>query len=269
MPQDKGRTNNQGNQVSDKGLSFYNDPYVEYTVKKTEKIIKATYLLTNFLDVREPLKWALREMSLKLLQKISSTAHIRLPDREKTVLEIISTAKEFGLLVETAEAAGFMSDMNAQVLRGELQLLASFVEERYQDRFTMTSLLQLREEFFHVEQPASDSVLYNNMSFTKPIDKRTNTVVQNLTNKFSPKPITHPISQVAKGQVPTDRSQRQQIIIETAKSIGSFSIKDISHKIQNCSEKTIQRELLDMVKDGILTKEGERRWSKYALKVTA
>ena len=42
-------------------------------------------------------------------------------------------------------------------------------------------------------------------------------------------------------------------------------IKDVSPLIKGCSEKTIQRELLSMVKSGILKKEGEKRWSKYSL----
>lgn len=43
------------------------------------------------------------------------------------------------------------------------------------------------------------------------------------------------------------------------------TIKDISQVITDCSEKTIQRELIDMIKDNIVVREGERRWSRYEL----
>jgi len=44
-----------------------------------------------------------------------------------------------------------------------------------------------------------------------------------------------------------------------------LTIKDFTKNIKDCSEKTIQRELLAMVAKGVLKKEGERRWSKYFL----
>ena len=61
------------------------------------------------------------------------------------------------------------------------------------------------------------------------------------------------------------KNERQQIILDIIKEIGESSIKDISDNIKDCSEKTIQRELLSMVANGVLKKEGERRWSKYYL----
>jgi hypothetical protein len=35
--------------------------------------------------------------------------------------------------------------------------------------------------------------------------------------------------------------------------------------IVSCGEKTLQRELVSMVKDGVLKKLGEKRWSRYML----
>ena len=43
------------------------------------------------------------------------------------------------------------------------------------------------------------------------------------------------------------------------------SIKDVVREITDCSEKTIQRELAALVAQGVLKKEGERRWSTYTL----
>jgi len=44
------------------------------------------------------------------------------------------------------------------------------------------------------------------------------------------------------------------------------SIKEIAAVLPDLSSKTIQRELLSMVDDGLLIKKGERRWSRYSLK---
>jgi hypothetical protein len=42
-------------------------------------------------------------------------------------------------------------------------------------------------------------------------------------------------------------------------------VKDVSAVVKDCSEKTLQRELLALVAQGVLKKEGERRWSSYVL----
>jgi predicted HTH transcriptional regulator len=60
-----------------------------------------------------------------------------------------------------------------------------------------------------------------------------------------------------------DKSSRQDIILSMLKSGVKLTIKDFAQNIKDCSEKTIQRELLALVSKGMLKKEGERRWSKY------
>ena len=67
------------------------------------------------------------------------------------------------------------------------------------------------------------------------------------------------------GAIRPVRSRRDRIldiIIEK----GEVAIKDISDIITDCSEKTIQRELNDMIKDEKISKTGERRWSRYSIK---
>ena len=56
---------------------------------------------------------------------------------------------------------------------------------------------------------------------------------------------------------------RRTRIMGVLKSQPGASIKDIVDTIKDCSEKTIQRELNALIKDGFVIREGERRWSKY------
>lgn len=42
------------------------------------------------------------------------------------------------------------------------------------------------------------------------------------------------------------------------------SVKDIVKVIRGVSEKTIQRELQELIREGLVRKEGERRWSQYS-----
>jgi len=58
---------------------------------------------------------------------------------------------------------------------------------------------------------------------------------------------------------------RRETILSVIKNKGRASIKDISTHVRGVSEKTIQRELLSLIGEGKVLKEGERRWSTYTL----
>lgn len=62
------------------------------------------------------------------------------------------------------------------------------------------------------------------------------------------------------------RDDRRKIILALIKQKPEIAVKDITKSISGVSEKTIQRELLAMVAEGILEKHGERRWSTYGIK---
>ncbi len=67
------------------------------------------------------------------------------------------------------------------------------------------------------------------------------------------------------GAVSVKKNSRQSIIIGLLKRKKEIMIKDVSPLISGCSEKTIQRELSEMVAAGILRKMGEKRWTRYTL----
>ena len=61
------------------------------------------------------------------------------------------------------------------------------------------------------------------------------------------------------------KNTRQEAILSIIKNKKEVMIKDISSQVKGYSDKTIQRDVLGMVKDGILIKSGEKRWSRYSL----
>ena len=58
---------------------------------------------------------------------------------------------------------------------------------------------------------------------------------------------------------------RRERVLSIIKDSGEAMIKDIARIVTDCSEKTIQRELISLIKDNIIVRDGERRWSKYRL----
>jgi DeoR/GlpR family transcriptional regulator of sugar metabolism len=61
------------------------------------------------------------------------------------------------------------------------------------------------------------------------------------------------------------KKERRDQIIAVIKRKKYVSIKDITLFVRNISEKTIQREIVAMVEEGVLKKEGNKRWSTYSL----
>jgi DeoR-like helix-turn-helix domain len=66
-------------------------------------------------------------------------------------------------------------------------------------------------------------------------------------------------------QVRTEAPQRKDRIRTILEEKGQVSIKDISDIIKDVSEKSIQRDLNDLIEAGTIVRIGERRWSTYKL----
>ena len=70
---------------------------------------------------------------------------------------------------------------------------------------------------------------------------------------------------IVRDNVGFKKTNRQNIILGLLKKKKELTIKDIALIIKDCSEKTIQRELISLISLGVLKRTGERRWSKYSL----
>ncbi len=75
---------------------------------------------------------------------------------------------------------------------------------------------------------------------------------------------TQGISEKVEKQAVSGMSRRDRILA-VLENKGQATIKDISESVTECSEKTIQRELILLIKDNRIVREGERRWSKYSI----
>jgi DNA-binding transcriptional ArsR family regulator len=60
-------------------------------------------------------------------------------------------------------------------------------------------------------------------------------------------------------------AQRKDRILSIMRDKGQVSIKDISDIIRDVSEKSIQRDLNDLIDSGSVVRIGERRWSTYKI----
>lgn len=85
------------------------------------------------------------------------------------------------------------------------------------------------------------------------------------------KPVSHDESFSERNQLVVkpisgeDKKERRDAIMKTIRSKGQVTIRDISKNIRGCSEKTIQRDLQELIQHGVLIREGEKRWAVYKL----
>jgi DeoR/GlpR family transcriptional regulator of sugar metabolism len=59
------------------------------------------------------------------------------------------------------------------------------------------------------------------------------------------------------------KTERKGQIVGIIKDMHEVTIKDIASRIVRCSEKTLQRDLQELLQEGKIKKTGDRRWSKY------
>jgi hypothetical protein len=224
--------------------SLISGDYRSYIVKKSERLASALYVVSGFMQPDEPMRRKLRTGALDIIGLSSRPSGMSVEGIEK----FKALCVEMGALLTTARGAGLLSQMNAGLLSEEYALLGTFVSENSQT---------LREG----KVLAFDSLPPPTRDEAEPI------VSKGLVKeKQSPRKV---FKRQSTGQTGDEQSDRKRTILSLVDAKGKISIKDAASLIAGVSEKTIQRELLAMVKDGLLLKEGERRWSTYRRAIVA
>lgn len=227
--------------------------------KKTNKLISALYMVTDIMDKDEPLRSKLRNMGLELI----SDTHTDLFQAERKIYEILS-------LLDIASSISLISEMNHSILRKEFIELENSIKSFKNPSGRAVSLEDfLKEE--EREKPTSPFSVYQ----SEPIGRNYRTSLGTrigvqkggtLLKALSDKTDVLDFNLVKK--------QRRQDIISILKdnpggatiTIITSAIKDRKvASLMSSGEKTLQRELISMVKDGVLSKTGEKRWSRYSL----
>lgn len=216
------------------------------TINRYQKLASAIYLITGFFVDQEPLKWRLRALSADL---VSNT----LRDKLGTTQEILD-------LFVVAKNAQLISEPNYEILVREFSKLAQEVEKPLEIMFPKE---QASLSAPAVATPVSE--VSAPVSVPKPVVQPAPVVRDNLIPPLSEKRVETKPNLKEFGAVSVKKSGRQSIIIGLLKRKKEIMIKDVSPLISGCSEKTIQRELSEMVADGVLVKFGEKRWTRYSL----
>lgn len=245
-----------------KSLGFFSaEDYLIYIFKKTEKITSALYLVSALLNDEEPIKWELRDRGVDLLSASFTASSILPGDKNSVIQAIFTSALETISLLNVARISKLISEMNHNLLVHEIDQVVGLLRDRLAESAESAGYV-LSESFFKTPDLFSTG-FSNNVRASSSFSS-----LQSNSNKVSNTKKSLTDQSVLKGhvEVQQNKSKRQETIISILKGQSNLTIKDFSRVIKDCSEKTIQRELLELVDKGLIKKEGERRWSKYSLK---
>jgi DNA-binding transcriptional ArsR family regulator len=238
-------------EVKDMSL-LINKPYIAFIFKKTQKIAQAVYLLSDLLDYKEPLRLSLRRSAGNLITDSVLLLKNEVQDKAKPSDNLIGSLLETLAFAESAFYLRLISEMNFLILQQEINSLIETID------FHKDSGIILSKEFLSVknveERPREDKGQSTSSNVFYKKDTR-----QSSTESFQD-------TKSIKDRPAEDKTERSKIIISLLKTGVELTIKDITYHLKGISEKTVQRELLSLVAQGVLKKKGERRWSRYSLK---
>lgn len=259
---EKTSLNSYGQNTFSGGNSLLSKPVYDFANKKTEKLVTALYMVTDCMDTEDALKEKLRLLGVELLShnyKLSTLLpaekHIHIGTSLNYIYEILS-------FVEIANTIGYISDMNTSILKKEFHILIEELNNQLpkEKHFPFT----LDENMFEL----SPSVLKTESLSLKPETiKRTNYMSFTNINKTNKDVLYKTLPSIDYKKVKSDRVEKILSVIKDKSNLvnGGASIKDISIQFTDCSEKTIQRELNDLIEKGDIKKTGDKRWSRYSV----
>lgn len=250
---------------------------------KTNKLITALYMVTDIMDKDEPLRNKLRILGANIL---SDTFYLK--GHSGSSDQISGKISELLSFLEVASGVGIISQMNSKIISKEFLELRKSIEE-----FTSPKGDNWLQEF--IKEGGKEDDYYND-STTKTIllkksisNGHTGTRIGVQKGSTLMRALSDRIPELAKKKNDSSsvllnknnnhelKEKRRADIILAIKDIAKDNvnfvgatitdIKSIGHSsLISCGEKTLQRELVSMVSDGVLLKSGEKRWSKYRLK---
>lgn len=199
-----------------------------YISAKTDKLAAAVYLVTNNLSDSEPLKWKLRDLAVQTLFLKAGYQG----DLSRSLQSVIN-------LLDLGITSGSVSIMNFTVLQNEYKNLVNMVND--------SSVAGLKSSLFVKELLPSPPI-------------------ESYETKIAPRPIVKEQSFTSHTNN-EGKEMRQSLITKYVRGKGWTAIKDIAKAVPDCSVKTVQRELAELVEQGVLKKKGDRRWSRYMLAI--
>ena len=236
---------------------------------KTNKLVTALYMVTDIIDKDEPLRNKLRTLGIEIILDVHSAT-----------IDACSKISAIMSFLDIASAISIISEMNSSILRKEfLKLYQSIADST--DKTVISNRPINLSEFFATSPPdvfplpGGKKTSIGHKHPTRIGVQKGGTLMKALSDRINPEVKSNTLGLASRVRdFNIVKKQRRDDIINIIKTYeGNATIKDIREKINNenseppiFSEKTLQRELMSMIKDDVLSRTGTKRWSRYLLK---
>lgn len=237
--------------------------YGQYVLEKSLRIASTVHRVARLLDKETAFRTSLEKSSLRL---VTVTARSLTVVRARHLLE--EEARVLVSILESSSLAGILAEETARIISDEILGFMRFLSERgwcegVRYAFTLGEFdVAVPEEGVSKGHALPQQGQIKVGGYDRPSTAPTS------TEGYGQKDVLY-TSERDKGRT-SERMQdaqkdRRATILGIMQKKDRITIKDVSNIIKDCSDKTIQRELLALVAQGVLKKEGERRWSTYRL----
>lgn len=221
----------------------------ERAYRRAERISAALHLLTNHVAADEPVRETLRREAIDLLVCALSLRDVMRVAGSDNARAFSERVRILISHVRILAVSGFVSAQNAQVMIEALDELGSYVAASERTPLSESVVLS-RDELMDI---GSIRPQRSARDIKDTMVVKDNSAVSDGRNTS----VTKPAHQ---GQ----QTVRQRNIVEVLRTSGELGIREIAAHLPEYSEKMIQRELLNLVAAGTVTKTGLKRWSRYA-----
>lgn len=213
-----------------------------YVYKKAERLAKAIHLVSPAFRTSPALRDRIDRVAVGLVDAAILPPALAKDGLSRELLALSS-------VLSIARSGHLLSAMNADLIAREAQLLLQEVAGYEEPRLFLEEAPTLAE-------------LSRSSTRTSGAEARHE-------RRLPSTPTTSPAVEISKGQSKGQetpgKGSRRDAILSVLGTKGPSYIKDISLVVREVSEKTIQRELAQLVAEGQVVRSGERRWTTYAL----
>ena len=262
-----------------------NNTATSFLLKKTEAIIAAIYLLSGLLSDQEPAKWRLRGIGANIIETAVSFFANGIAAEASSNSSRAIIERDAALLcsyLEVLTRGRALSEKNVELVRREIELWAQIFGETlaggagkiHEDMETLLAMPPRGQSMLKTS-PRSHERQSGSVRPAALQKTRGGSLIENdaqgmlLKNVAVTAPPRHmqPSSLNGKRLVRSSREgeQRRGVILDLVRAKGWVRAKDVARLLPQYSGKTAQRELISLVGEGVLRREGARRWSRYAL----
>lgn len=220
--------------------------------KHAQRLAAAVFAVSSVIDNNEELKTKLKSLSIDIVSVSVNLKDLETLDIKKIFSEIEKKSLLLMSLLDIASLSGLISKMNGEIIKEEFNGFISGLKNfensfNYEQKNSVETILKKHDI---AEQGFGQSKIL------------THTDLQRVDSSVSSDNSKKPQKEL---MVSGRKESRKTAILDFIKDNSNSSIKDIVPNIIGCSEKTVQRELIQLINEGKIVKVGERRWSRYSL----